>query len=178
MPCRSCLHGKAQARVAKLADRCNEGDLTPEERREYEIMLWPATSVPFSRPKPAFSWPVRVNLHEAFGLLPGSFACGFRMPAFSTGQGEDRRARAETRRPRRNRPSRVSPRPARHLLQTAVACGLLTGPLHHGHVQGLSGPLSRKQPSRIATLGLRSNYRVFQSRIEGVGRARTCVGQR
>jgi hypothetical protein len=30
---------KTQARVAKLADKCNEGDLTPEERREYELYL-------------------------------------------------------------------------------------------------------------------------------------------
>jgi len=27
---------KTQARVAKLAEKCNEGELTPEERREYE----------------------------------------------------------------------------------------------------------------------------------------------
>jgi hypothetical protein len=30
---------KTQARVTKLADRCNEGELTPEERREYEMYL-------------------------------------------------------------------------------------------------------------------------------------------
>ena len=30
---------KVQARVTKLADKCNEGDLTPEERREYETYL-------------------------------------------------------------------------------------------------------------------------------------------
>ena len=30
---------KTQARVSKLADKCNEGDLTPEERREYEMYL-------------------------------------------------------------------------------------------------------------------------------------------
>jgi hypothetical protein len=27
---------KTQARIAKLADKCNEGELTPQERREYE----------------------------------------------------------------------------------------------------------------------------------------------
>ena len=30
---------KTQARVTKLADKCNEGALTPEERREYEMYL-------------------------------------------------------------------------------------------------------------------------------------------
>jgi hypothetical protein len=30
---------KAQARVSVLADKCNEGRLTPEERREYEMYL-------------------------------------------------------------------------------------------------------------------------------------------
>ena len=30
---------KVQARVAKLADKCTEGELTPEERREYETYL-------------------------------------------------------------------------------------------------------------------------------------------
>jgi len=30
---------KTQARVAKLAEKCNEGDLTPEERREYEMYV-------------------------------------------------------------------------------------------------------------------------------------------
>jgi len=30
---------KTQARVTKLADKCNEGELTPEERREYELYL-------------------------------------------------------------------------------------------------------------------------------------------
>jgi hypothetical protein len=30
---------KIQARVTKLADKCNEGELTPEERREYEMYL-------------------------------------------------------------------------------------------------------------------------------------------
>lgn len=30
---------KMQARVTKLADKCNEGELTPEERREYETYL-------------------------------------------------------------------------------------------------------------------------------------------
>jgi hypothetical protein len=30
---------KVQARVTKLADKCNEGELTPEERREYETYL-------------------------------------------------------------------------------------------------------------------------------------------
>lgn len=30
---------KMQARVAKLADKCTEGELTPEERREYEMYL-------------------------------------------------------------------------------------------------------------------------------------------
>ena len=30
---------KTQARAGKLADKCNEGDLTPEERREYELYL-------------------------------------------------------------------------------------------------------------------------------------------
>ncbi|OWK37922.1 hypothetical protein [Fimbriiglobus ruber] len=30
---------KTRARVAKLADKCNEGDLTPEERHEYEMYL-------------------------------------------------------------------------------------------------------------------------------------------
>jgi hypothetical protein len=30
---------KTQARVTKLADKCNEGELTPEERREYEMYL-------------------------------------------------------------------------------------------------------------------------------------------
>jgi hypothetical protein len=30
---------KAQARVTKLADKCTEGQLTPEERHEYEMYL-------------------------------------------------------------------------------------------------------------------------------------------
>lgn len=30
---------KAQARVAELARKCNEGELTPEERAEYEIYV-------------------------------------------------------------------------------------------------------------------------------------------
>jgi hypothetical protein len=30
---------KAQARVARLARRCNEGDLTPQEHREYELYV-------------------------------------------------------------------------------------------------------------------------------------------
>jgi hypothetical protein len=30
---------KTQARVSKLADKCNEGELTPDERREYEMYL-------------------------------------------------------------------------------------------------------------------------------------------
>ncbi len=30
---------KMQARVAKLADKCTEGELTAEERREYETYL-------------------------------------------------------------------------------------------------------------------------------------------
>jgi ATP-dependent helicase/DNAse subunit B len=30
---------KTQARVAKLAERCNEGELTSEERHEYEMYV-------------------------------------------------------------------------------------------------------------------------------------------
>jgi hypothetical protein len=30
---------KAQARIAKLADKCNEGELSPAERREYEMYI-------------------------------------------------------------------------------------------------------------------------------------------
>jgi hypothetical protein len=30
---------KARARVAKLAEKCNEGELTPEERRDYEMYI-------------------------------------------------------------------------------------------------------------------------------------------
>ena len=30
---------KTQARVAKLADKCNEGEWTPQERREYEMYV-------------------------------------------------------------------------------------------------------------------------------------------
>ncbi len=30
---------KAQARVARLAEKCNEGDLTPEEHQEYEMYV-------------------------------------------------------------------------------------------------------------------------------------------
>ena len=30
---------KTHARVAKLADKCNEGELTPEERDEYETYV-------------------------------------------------------------------------------------------------------------------------------------------
>src|SRR5207247_10494167 len=30
---------RAQARIAKLAEKCNEGELTPEERREYETYV-------------------------------------------------------------------------------------------------------------------------------------------
>jgi hypothetical protein len=40
---RKLLHIKVdretQARVAELADKCNEGDLTPKERREYEMYV-------------------------------------------------------------------------------------------------------------------------------------------
>jgi hypothetical protein len=30
---------KTQAHVAKLAEKCNEGEMTPEERREYETYV-------------------------------------------------------------------------------------------------------------------------------------------
>jgi hypothetical protein len=30
---------KTQARVRQLADKCTEGELTPDERREYELYL-------------------------------------------------------------------------------------------------------------------------------------------
>ena len=30
---------KAQARVAELAEKCNEGELSPRERREYEMYV-------------------------------------------------------------------------------------------------------------------------------------------
>jgi hypothetical protein len=30
---------KIQSRVSKLAGKCNEGTLTPEERREYELFI-------------------------------------------------------------------------------------------------------------------------------------------
>lgn len=30
---------KTQVRVTRLAEKCNEGDLTPEERHEYEMYL-------------------------------------------------------------------------------------------------------------------------------------------
>lgn len=30
---------KLQARVSKLAEKCNEGELTPDERREYELYV-------------------------------------------------------------------------------------------------------------------------------------------
>jgi len=30
---------KAQARVSKLAEKCNEGELTADERREYEMYV-------------------------------------------------------------------------------------------------------------------------------------------
>lgn len=30
---------KTQARVTKLAEKCNEGELTPEERHEYEMYV-------------------------------------------------------------------------------------------------------------------------------------------
>jgi hypothetical protein len=30
---------KAQLRIAKLAEKCNEGELTPQERREYETYV-------------------------------------------------------------------------------------------------------------------------------------------
>ena len=30
---------KTQARVTKLADKCNEGELTPNERHEYEMYV-------------------------------------------------------------------------------------------------------------------------------------------
>jgi len=30
---------KTQALIAKLADKCNEGDMTPEERHEYEMYV-------------------------------------------------------------------------------------------------------------------------------------------
>lgn len=30
---------KTQARVAKLAEKCNEGELTPDERHEYEMYV-------------------------------------------------------------------------------------------------------------------------------------------
>jgi hypothetical protein len=30
---------KARARIAKLAEKCNEGELTPEERRDYEMYV-------------------------------------------------------------------------------------------------------------------------------------------
>lgn len=30
---------KTQTRVAQLAEKCNEGELTPEERHEYEMYL-------------------------------------------------------------------------------------------------------------------------------------------
>jgi hypothetical protein len=30
---------RVQARVSKLADKCTEGELTPDERREYEMYI-------------------------------------------------------------------------------------------------------------------------------------------
>jgi hypothetical protein len=36
---RNKVDRKTQARVAELADKCNEGDLTPKERREYEMYV-------------------------------------------------------------------------------------------------------------------------------------------
>lgn len=31
---------RLQARVDELADKCNEGELTPAERSEYEALIW------------------------------------------------------------------------------------------------------------------------------------------
>jgi hypothetical protein len=33
------IDSKTQARVAKLADKCNEGELTADERHEYEMYV-------------------------------------------------------------------------------------------------------------------------------------------
>lgn len=40
---------KSQARVAKLAKKCNEGELTPEERREYESYVYASRVVSLLR---------------------------------------------------------------------------------------------------------------------------------
>jgi hypothetical protein len=42
----------AQARVHELAEKCNEGTLTAEERAEYESYVMARASWPSSRPKP------------------------------------------------------------------------------------------------------------------------------
>jgi hypothetical protein len=42
---------KTQAVVAKLAEKCNEGELTPEERREYEMYVMANHVVAFLKAK-------------------------------------------------------------------------------------------------------------------------------
>ena len=32
--------GEAQGRMDELADKCNDGTLTPDERAEYEMFVW------------------------------------------------------------------------------------------------------------------------------------------
>ena len=42
---------KTQARVTKLADKCNEGTLTPDERREYEMHVMASTFIAILKAK-------------------------------------------------------------------------------------------------------------------------------
>lgn len=42
---------KTRARIAKLAEKCNEGELTPAERREYEFHIMMGNLVALFRAK-------------------------------------------------------------------------------------------------------------------------------
>src|SRR5207253_10386561 len=66
---------KAQARVDELARKCNEGQLTPEERQRTKPTSLPVSSLPSSRPRPGSCWPAAGNLYESLDPGAGSRAC-------------------------------------------------------------------------------------------------------
>src|SRR5437762_1249541 len=66
---------RTQARVAKLADKCNEDTLTPRERREYEMYVMVGHIIALCRPKLASSWPAASNRYEAVDPRAGPLTC-------------------------------------------------------------------------------------------------------
>jgi hypothetical protein len=66
---------KVQGRVAELARKCNEGELTSDERAEYETYVLAGSSSLFCRRKRAFCLPGAANPHEGLYPRARSLAC-------------------------------------------------------------------------------------------------------